>query len=98
MLELLTVSDFARRVGERFSIAAGDGARIDAELIEATAVGEGARPGSRLPFSLVFRGPGDPVLAQRMYRVEHASLDSLDIFLVPIGPDSTGMRYEAVFT
>ena len=28
----------------------------------------------------------------------HAELGSLGIFLVPVGPDAEGMRYEAIFT
>jgi hypothetical protein len=37
-------------------------------------------------------------LPQRIYRLEHAALDPLEIFIVPIGPDAEGMRYQAVFT
>ena len=50
------------------------------------------------PFSLVFVGPARFVLPQQTYRVEHDSLGELDLFLVPIGPNGGGMRYEAVFT
>ncbi|MDQ4070654.1 MAG: hypothetical protein M3203_14455 [Actinomycetota bacterium] len=99
MPESPAISDFAPRVGERFSIGpVADGLTFDTELVEATVVGEAAGPGSRIPFSLVFRGPAGVVLPQRIYRVHHPDLGSLDIFLVPIGPDSTGMRYEAIFT
>jgi hypothetical protein len=37
------------------------------------------------------------VLPQQIRRVEHPSLGSMEIFLVPIGPDASGMQYEAVF-
>lgn len=98
MLESLTISDFAPRVGDRFRIAAPeDGAGHEAELVEATPVGAGGRPGGRVPFSLVFRGPAGVVLPQRIYQVDHPELGSLDIFLVPIGADAAGVRYEAVF-
>ena len=52
----------------------------------------------REPFSLTFLGPGDPVLPQRIYRLEHAELGSLEIFLVPVGRDARGTRYEAAFS
>lgn len=98
MLESLTIADFAPRVGERFSIASADGGRpLDTELVEATPVGD-ARAGGRVPFSLVFRGPTDVVLPQRIHHVGHPDLGTLDIFLVPIGPDGAGMRYEAIFS
>lgn len=99
MLESLTISDFAPRVGERFRIGATeDGAGHDAELVEVTPVGDGGGPSGRAPFSLVFRGPAGAVLPQRIYPVEHPQLGSLDIFLVPIGADAAGVRYEAIFT
>lgn len=99
MLESLTVSDFEPRLGQHFSIGTGgDGADLDAELVEVTPVGEAARPGGRRPFSLVFRGPPGGALPQRIYRVDHPELGPLDIFLVPIGADGDGVRYEAVFT
>jgi hypothetical protein len=37
------------------------------------------------------------VLPQATYPVEHDELGRMEIFLVPIGPDGSGMRYEAVF-
>ena len=45
----------------------------------------------------MFRGPGEPVLAQRIYPLDNQTLGRLEIFLVPIGPDDEGMRYQAVF-
>jgi hypothetical protein len=37
------------------------------------------------------------VLPQGSYPLGHQELDGLELFLVPIGPDSLGMRYEAAF-
>ena len=48
-------------------------------------------------FSLVFRGPHDRVLSQGMCRMEHAALGVFVLFIVPVGPDARGMRYQAVF-
>jgi hypothetical protein len=84
-------------------------APLDLRLIEATdlspggaprdASGEAGTPGARrAPFSVVFRGPPAPVLPQRIYRLEHGRIGAFELFLVPIGPDGSGMRYEAVFT
>jgi hypothetical protein len=30
--------------------------------------------------------------------MEHAAIGTFELFLVPIGPDREGMRYEAIFT
>jgi hypothetical protein len=95
----LTLATFEPRLGESFRIALDEGQGVDVELVEAVAsAGGGARgEGLREPFSIVFRGPYEPVLPQRIYRIEHDELGALEIFLVPIGPDESGMRYEAVF-
>jgi hypothetical protein len=85
MLESLTIGDFSERVGEEFRIIGRD-APVVLTLVEATDLSRPEAPGPRRsPFS------------QRTYALEHASLGRLEIFLVPIGPDASGMRYEAVF-
>lgn len=97
MLENLTYGDFADRVGETFRLEAPSGP-LPLTLLEATSLARGENPGPRRsPFSLVFRGPFQPALPQRIWPLEHAALGRLEIFLVPIGPDGGGMRYEAVF-
>ena len=48
-------------------------------------------------FSLVFRGPRQPVLPQQVYMLTNETLGRVEIVLVPIGPDEAGVRYEAVF-
>jgi hypothetical protein len=103
MLDLLTVSDFVAHVNTAFRIALASGDVIDLDLIEATTIGERRQtdsPGIRQQaFSLIFQGPRDRLLSQRIYPVEHPVLGSLDIFLVPLGPggDLKGLRYQAVF-
>jgi hypothetical protein len=93
----LTRTQFAGRLNERFRIYA-DAASFDVELIQAEALGPHDNGRSRRePFSLVFRGPLEPVLPQRIYRLEHGGLGTLEIFLVPVGSDKDGMCYEAVF-
>ncbi len=69
-------------------------AAIPMELAEATesthAGGAGPEGQPRLQFSLVFRGPLEPVLPQAIYGLEHDALGHLDLFLVPIGPAEGG--------
>jgi hypothetical protein len=96
MLETFEVGTFAPRLGETFRIQSTDAEWLEATLIEAAALGEVAE-GRRAQFSLVFRGPGDRVLPQQIYRVAHERIGEFELFLVPIGPDREGMRYEAVF-
>ncbi len=101
MLETFTLATFQPLVGERFQIPADPGP-IDVVLAEANApaAGERADPregGPRSPFSIVFRGPLEPILPQRIYEFRHDTLGSFELFIVPIGPDDGAMQYEAVF-
>jgi len=93
----LTLPDFAACLGERFRLVAG-GAALELELLSADALGEAMQASGRQPFSLVFRGPRAQALPQRIHRLESTRLGALEIFLVPIEPDPSGPRYEAVFT
>ena len=103
MLDSLTIDDFSTRVGERFRLYVNGSDAIAVELAEATdlrqsAARTAAADGTRAPFSIVFRGPSNVVLPQGVYGLEHDQLGRFDPFLVTIGPDARGMRYEAVFT
>jgi len=101
MLDRLTCTDFSPLLQEAFRLTYAESALpLEVVLVQATELGEATSPpGSRRrPFSLIFRGPLAPILPQRIYSLGHQALGTLEIFLVPIGPDSVGMRYEAIFT
>lgn len=86
---------------ELFDVQAGDDLVLPLQLVEATESSEQGGLGpdgqERLQFSLVFRGPATPVLPQHTYPVTHPEMGELDLFLVALGPDGDGMRYEAAF-
>jgi hypothetical protein len=97
VLETLTKESWLGYIGDSFQIGAGSYGLMAVKL--ATVSGYGHRQGgNREAFSLLFQGPLQPVLPQGIYRVGHVDLGDLDIFLVPVGPQSDGMGYEAVFT
>jgi hypothetical protein len=93
---MLELSDFSEHVDREFAFVAGE-KRLTMVLAEAVAA-SGGQPGGRIPFSLLFLGPADPVLPQAIYDIEHPRLGLLDIFIVPIGKDEHGIRYQAVFS
>jgi hypothetical protein len=103
MLADLTISDFVGHVNDSFRIALGKEEVLELQLIEARTIGESRRtapPGIReQPFSLIFRSARDRLLPQQIYPIEHPTLGTLEIFLVPLGPapDSTGLQYQAIF-
>ncbi len=97
MLETFTIDTFSGRIGERFRVRFEAETPVEVELAAAQALGS-AEGAGRAPFSIVFRGPQEPIYEQRIYPVEHDELGSFELFLVPIASDASGARYEAVFT
>ncbi len=98
MIKDLTRDQFAEHLNQTFQAALDDGT-MDLELIEADAIkSDSPDHVERQPFALLFRGPMEPVLEQQVYALEHVGMGTMELFLVPIGPDDDGMRYEAVFT
>jgi hypothetical protein len=93
-LRELTIETFEPRVGDVFALDAPQ----PVELVLHAVVALGPWPGGRQPFSLTFRGPDEPRLAQATYRLEHPELGALEIFIVPVGHDGDGLSYEAIFT
>ena len=108
MIGTLTKEMFSQYLDEKFHVHVESDNVVELELIEVTALTphsseakrEGASPSvlRREPFSIVFRGPNEYPLVQRMYRIEHDRMESIgDVFMTPVGADEHGRYYEAVF-
>ena len=99
VLDKLTVAEFTDQVGRTFRLTPADAPALDLVLVEARdlSLKTTAPNAKRSPFSLVFLGPKGPVLEQRIYPLENETLGRLEIFLVPIGADADGIKYEAIF-
>ena len=98
MLDKLTSADFSAHLNQKFRVRYQPEAALEVELIEVVKLGPEDMPGRR-PFSIIFRSlERNRYLPQHIYTVEHDQMEKMELFLVPLGPDETGMRYEAVFT
>lgn len=96
MLQDLTPTALEELTGTPFHIHYGGESPLEVVLYEVARHEQ--HPGPRQePFSAYFRGPRSPVLPQQIYPMKHDRLGTVELFLVPIGPDAHGMRYEAVF-
>ena len=94
-MELLTLEHFAGHVNDTFSAALNDG-EVPFELVEARALP--ATPGAtRMPFSLLFRNGSAFLFPQQVYRMQHAKLGEVGIFLVPVAREREGFLYQALF-
>jgi hypothetical protein len=91
----LIFGDFEHRVGSIFTLS--DPA-VALGLEEATLLSARfGMPDLRPPFSLIFVGPGDMILPQRLYQLTHEEMGEVTIFLVPIGKEDRGVLYQAIF-
>jgi len=94
----LTYETFRDRTGESFRDTEAGIALDLLEVDDLTAVARNVPADARTPFSLVFRGPAEPVVSQGIRPLEHDELGTLEIFIVPIALEQDGLRYQAVFS
>lgn len=96
-LNELTCADFERCLGDTFTIEDG-GQSFALKLVEVRSLGSKAPGATRDPFALTFAG--DPRLrgTQKIYRLTHEGLGTMEIFLVPIAPSAGNSQFEAVFS
>ena len=101
MLNTVTKEAFAAHLNTEFVLIPEAGSPVPMTLLQVTGLGNPSSPAStaspRAPFSIVFRAAPNVRLPQRIYRLEHDAMGVMNIFIVPIGPDAQGMRFEAVF-
>lgn len=107
-LETLTAEDFRDHLGTQFKLTGqpqedGSAVSVEAELADVSESPPGRPGASRTPFSVLFHGPLEPVLPQGIYRLEGEHFGSVELFIVPVGPqaappgEAPAMGYEAVF-
>ena len=95
MTETFSRATFAQHLDSGFRILDRSSPTVvEAKLVE---VSEVPSSGKTEQFSLLFKGPKEPLLSQKTYVFEHARMGTFDLFIVPIAADDTGTSYEAVF-
>jgi hypothetical protein len=103
MLEQFTIDTFTPLTGQVFKASVEGMAPLELVLESVNEISvSGWRPDDaaehRKPFSMVFVGPPQLVLPQAIYRFEHETVGAFEIFIVPIGRNAEGVRYEVVFS
>ncbi|MGC2696752.1 MAG: hypothetical protein WA738_13280 [Candidatus Angelobacter sp.] len=93
-LDTLNARIFAEQLHTKFTVPIAGAKPILLELAEVSERDSG--PKMEL-FSLHFRGPVSPRLAQQIHRLEHEKLGAFEIFLTTIGADAQGTEYESIF-
>ncbi len=95
----LTCEQFAGCLNQTFSLEYPGTDALQLELVQVEPKGQfDPERDKRQAFSLLFRGPAEPIVPQAMYPLENTTLGRFEIFVVPLGPDGKeGVSYEAIF-
>src|SRR5438105_12018132 len=93
-LEELHIDRFAESINSEFQVVDHSSVEFALQLLE---VNERVNSPHQENFALLFHGPAPFFLPQGIYKLKHSHLGELDLFLVPVGQDSEGFQYEAVF-
>ncbi|MCA0237202.1 MAG: hypothetical protein LCH81_12535 [Bacteroidetes bacterium] len=98
MIDQLQVSDFSHLDGHTLHIRFSPEVTLEARLIEVSTV-HGNTPLERHPFHLILQTQQkDEYYQQAIYTLIHPEKGDLHLFMVPLGNDGNGMRYEIVFS
>ena len=92
-----TLDDFQSLIGQSFAVAV-DEDRVETFVLESVDGRTVVNPERRQPYSLMFSCEILPALPQRIYRFEHESTGSLELFAVPVEEREDRSLYEVVVT
>lgn len=95
---IITADDFRNHLNQNVAVHFNPGIPVAVEILEVENL-EIYSGLDRLSFSVILRMNGEKGhYPQGIYVVEHPKLGRIEIFLVPIGTDKEGMRYQSVFS
>ena len=90
----LTHEALSKNLNSRFTVCLDEGQSFELELIE---LSEHKLSSMQERFAFVLLGPNDKFLGQGTRHFQHEALGEFDLFLVPMGRNESGTRYEVVF-
>jgi hypothetical protein len=97
MSDEFTPERFLPQVGQLFRVLVNEKEELRTVLTEVALLAPHV-PTGRTPFSLIFHAQHDAFIPQAVYPIANYATGTFECFLVPIGPDEVGMRFEAIFT
>jgi hypothetical protein len=98
MSDMQTEAEYAKHLNTKFRLLVEAPQPIDLTLVSVTPrkIQPHEEAGMER-FSAVFMGPLEIFLPQQTYRVSHPDMGEFDIFLVALGQEPDGFKYEAVY-
>ncbi len=97
-ISLIKADDFRTCLNQPLNVHFEGGITASSLVIRVTDLNSYS-PLERKPFSVELQTTGDMTYRpQGICRIDHPVVNDLEVFLVPIGKDDNGMKYEAVFS
>ena len=98
----LKLETFSPWLKSKFRVALDSANFLEVELASANALTHPGQPQAAVgslqeSFSLVFHGPDNRFLPQRIYPFEHDQIGRFELFIVPIGQKPGFIEYQAIF-
>ena len=94
MSEFPTREEFTSQLNTKFRVYFDAEQPTEVELTEVSELRE--KPGYTA-FSILFLVPAEIGLRQGLFKTEHDSLGTAELFLVPVGQTEEGLSFESVF-
>jgi len=95
MSEQLKIEDFSKYLATKFKVYRSDDEVFEAELV---GVFDLRNDDVLQTFSVEFLIPNEFGQEQRIYKIEHPELGTIGLFIVPVGQNDSGLRFEAIFS
>lgn len=92
--QLPTKEEFSEHIDSIFEMRLDDDQPCEITLVGVTEVISNAVQEN---FTVLFRAPVDAPPKQGIYRLDHKHLAPVELFLVPVKKDESGLYFEAVF-
>lgn len=94
----LLIDDIKPLLNQKIIIRFSDAHRLSAEVIEVSNLKNFSQLATE-PFSFVLRTEQkNEYFPQAIYTIEHPTKGDISVFMVPIGFDTEGMKYEIIFS
>ena len=95
MTEKITHENFSGHLNALFRIEVAE-TSLELELVEVE-VGKPIDPSLSEPFTLIFLGPKDSILAEGIHNVSNDDAGSFDLYIIPIVSPGDQQLYQVLF-
>lgn len=94
----ISAAQFSQHLNTKFIVSTGSDKPPELELVDVVVrKNEPTEQAGMERFSIFFYGPANFFLPQATYELTHPEMGSFVIFLVSLGQEERGFKYEAVF-